>query len=159
MVILESENPQLTELNEMFIEVQDSLPTDIEHSIYYPKLKTLLHPEILNFCKEKLDLKADLNFFRMSVGQQISEREIRDYLDGLKTKYNLDDNNIGIDYNIEATRYDFSAAVFCVIKREDIHMKKFIFRFRKANQSELLGNISTSGIPISVDILNGINKK
>lgn len=145
MIILE-ENAQLTKLNEMFVSVQNSLPTEVENSIYYSKLKALLHPEIYNFCKEQLELKSDLNFLRMSVGETITESEIRDYLNGLKQKYNDQDNNVGIDYHIESTRIDYGVSVFCVIKRDKIYMKKFVFRFRKSNISDGIGQLSNAQI-------------
>jgi len=143
MIVLE-ENSQLTQINEMFVNVQDSLPTEIENSVYYAKLKAALHPEIIKFCKEQLELKSDLNFLRMSVGETISESEIRDYLNTLKNKYNSENNNVGIDYHIEATRIDFGVSVFCVIKRDEIYMKKFVFRFRKPSISDGIGNLSNA---------------
>ena len=54
-VIIVDENPLMQHLNEMFVDVKDSLPTDIENSIYYPKIKHLLFTEIIEFCKEKLN--------------------------------------------------------------------------------------------------------
>lgn len=141
------ESSQLKELNEMFISSLPSLPTDVENSIYYPKLKHLLHTEIKNFCREQIELKEDLNFFRMSVGSQLPESEIREYLDGLKSKYNAVQNGkIGIEYHIEVTRVDFGVPVFCMIRRgDDITMKKFVFRFRKIS-SEGVGSLSSSGV-------------
>ena len=65
MFINEAENPQLTTLNELFMKNHDSLPIDVENSIYYARLRQLLHPEIFNFCKEQEELKADLNFLRI----------------------------------------------------------------------------------------------
>ena len=148
-IITEAENPQLTTLNEMMVQVQDSLPTDVEQSIYYAKLKQLLHPEIFNFCKEQIELKQDLNLFRMSVGKPMVEKEIREYIDNLKQKYNEHYENVGLDYHIEITRYDYGVPVFCIIKRNNkIYMKKFVFRFRKINQKEGIGNLSNAGIPI-----------
>lgn len=146
MKILE-ENSQIVQLNEIFVNVLPSLPQDIESSIYYAKLKNLLHPEIINFCKEQLELKSDLQFLRMNVGEALSETEIREYLDTLKQKYNSIEHNVGLDYHIEATRVDYGVAVFCVIKRDEIYMKKFVFRFRKKNQDGFLGGLSTSQIP------------
>lgn len=147
-----NENPQIIQLNEMILNVKGSLPRDIENSIYYPKLKNLLHSEIFNFCKEQLELKADLNFFRMSVGQVMSEDEIRDYLDSLKLKYNgIDGSNVCLDYHIEVTRIDYGVPVFVVIKRgNNITMKKFVFRFRKTKLDQGLLGLSTSGIPLEV---------
>ena len=89
-ILNEQENPQMQLLNEMIVNVDRHLPNDVEQSIYYPKLKHLLHAEIINFCKEKLELKQDLNLLRMSVGKVMSENEIREYLDSLKEKYNSD---------------------------------------------------------------------
>ena len=142
------ENSQILQLNEMFINVKDSLPTEIESSVYYGKLKTLLHSEIIGFCKEQTELKQDLNVFRMNVGKVMSETEIRDYLDSLKLKYNSTVDNVGLDYHIEPTRLDFAVPVFVVIKRGDIHMKKFTFRFRKSSQFEVLQGLNVSGFPL-----------
>lgn len=93
-IINENETSQIQSLNEMFVNVSENLPKDIEQSIYYTKLKTLLHAEIFNFCKEQLELKQDLNLFRMSVGKTMTESEIREYLDGLKEKYNSHYDNV-----------------------------------------------------------------
>lgn len=148
-----SENSQITQLNEMMVRVNDSLPTEIEQSVYYAKLKQLLHPEIYNFCKEKIELKQDLNFLRMNVGEKMTEKEIREYLDSLKLKYNGEVDDIGIDYAIEVTRVDYGVPVFVVIKRNEISMKKFVFRFRKINQENGIGNLTVSGLPL--DALKG----
>ena len=146
MFINEAENPQLTTLNELFMKNHDSLPIDVENSIYYARLRQLLHPEIFNFCKEQEELKADLNFLRLCIGEPITESEIRDYLNGLKEKYNKNDK-VGIEYHIEVTRIDYGVPVFCVIQRGNaIHMKKFVFRFRKANQEAGVGDLSNAGI-------------
>jgi hypothetical protein len=147
MIILE-ESKEIKELNEMFVKVEKSLPEKIENSIYYPKLKQLLHLEIARFTKEKLELKADLNFLRMNVGEQLSDTEIKEYLDSLKLKYNSENNDIGIDYHVEVTRFDYGVAVFVVIKRDIIYMKKFVFRFRKSEGiSAGLQDVSQAGIP------------
>lgn len=138
MIKLEEENQQLININEMFISALPSLPTDVENSIYYARIKQLLHPEIMNFCKEQLELKEDLNMLRMSVGEPMTEQEIRDYLNGLKEKYKSNDH-VGIEYHIEITRVDYGVPVFCVIQRGNgIYMKKFVYRFRKTNQA--IGN-------------------
>lgn len=143
-----NENPQIVQINEMFVNVQQGLSNEVEGSIYYGKLRNLLHSEILGFCKEQLELKQDLNMFRMMVGQDMNESEIREYLDGLKLKYNNQDNNIGIDYHIEVTRVDYGVPVFVVIKRNEIFMKKFVFRFRKKKISDGVSNLTISGIPL-----------
>jgi len=147
MVVMLEESREIKELNEMFVKVENSLPEKIENSIYYPKLKVLLHPEIVRFTREKIELRDDLNFFRMNIGEQLSDTEIREYLDSLKLKYNFEDNDIGIDYHIEATRFDYGVAVFVVIKRDKIYMKKFIFRFKKGNISDGLKDVTQAGIP------------
>lgn len=131
----------------MFVKVEKSLPEKIENSVYYPKLRQLLMPEIVRFTREKLELRDDLNFFRMNVGENLSDTEIREYLDGLKDKYNLEDNDIGLDYHIEVTRFDYGVPVFVVIKRDRIYMKKFVFRFRKSNISGGLQDVSQVGVP------------
>jgi len=146
MIILE-ESKELKQLNEMFVKVENSLPEKIENSIYYPKLKQLLMPEIVRFTREKIELRDDLNFFRMNIGENLSDTEIREYLDSLKEKYNLTDNDIGLDYHIEVTRFDYGVPVFVVIKRDKIYMKKFVFRFKKSDISGGLQTVSQAGIP------------
>lgn len=148
MKVLE-ENYQLRQLNEMFVNVLPGLPDSIEHSIYYNKLKILLHSEIINFAKEQIELKQDLNMFRMLVGQALNESEIREYLDTLKNKYNGEYDNIGLDYHIEATRLDYGVSVFCVIKRDSIYMKKFIFRFKKKNTLSGIVELTNSQLPVN----------
>ena len=71
-----------------------------------------------------------------------------EYLDALKIKYNNQDNNIAIDYHIEVTRFDYGVAVWVVIKRAEIHMKKFIFRFRKTEATMGLNDVNIGGIPL-----------
>ena len=153
MIEVSNENSQIIQLNEMMLNVKGHLEDDVERSIYYPKLRNLLHSEIFHFCKEQLELKADLNFFRMSVGQVMSEVEIRDYLDGLKLKYNnKDDSNVALEYHIEETRIDIGVPVMVVIKRgNNINMKKFVFRFKKGNiGKDLSDTLSHAQIPLDV---------
>jgi hypothetical protein len=157
MIVLD-ESREIKQLNEMFVKVENSLPEKIENSVYYPKLKQLLMPEIMRFTKERLELRNDLNFFRMNIGESLSDVEIREYLDSLKAKYNLEDNNIGIDYHIEATRFDYGVPVFVVIKRDIIYMKKFVFRFRKGNYTAGLSNVSIGGVP-TVPINESFDKR
>jgi hypothetical protein len=147
MMVISEESREIQQLNEMFVKVEKSLPEKIENSIYYPKLRQLLMPEIVRFTREKLELRDDLNFFRMNIGENLSVEEIREYLDRLKEKYNLVDNDIGLDYHLEATRFDYSVPVFVVIKRDMIYMKKFVFRFKKGNVSDGLRDVSQSGVP------------
>ena len=152
-MFLEEQSKEITQLNEMFIHVGDSLPSKIENSIFYPKLKVLLHQEILRFFMKSSEaahreLKDDLNLFRLNIGEKLSETEIREYLDTLKNKYNNADNNIALDYHIEVTRFDYGVAVWVVIKRADIHMKKFIFRFRKVAATMEIDGVNVGGIPL-----------
>lgn len=129
-----------TSIDEMAVDVEDGLPSQITNSIYYSKLKHLLFAEIVSFCREKYDLKEDLQNFRIHVGEKIPEYEIRDYLDKLKSKYNNKaDTNIGLDYHIEFTRVDMSVCIFVCIKRDEVSMKKFVFRFRKAASDSMAG--------------------
>jgi hypothetical protein len=145
-VILE-QSRELAELNEMFVRVEKSLPSKIENSVFYPKLKQLLFLEITRFTREKVELKNDLNFLRMNIGETLSDSEIRDYLDQLKLKYNTRDNDVGIDYHVEATRFDYGVPVFIVIKRDVIYMKKLVFRFRKPDTSSTVQGVAISGAP------------
>jgi len=154
MIILQESN-EIRELNEMFVKVEKSLPEKIENSVYYPKLKQLMFPEITRFCRERVELRNDLNFIRMNIGENLSDTEIRDYLDSLKIKYNNKDNDVGIDYHIEVTRFDYGVPVFVVIKRDVIYMKKFVFRFRKSDISAGLQDVTQAGVttvPLSEDM-------
>ena len=145
-LICENEDVGLQDLHEMIVNVHDSLPSAVENSIFYPKLKQLLHLEIIRFCKEQVELKEDLNIFRRLIGDQLSENEIRTYMNDLKAKYNNINSNVGIDYHIESTRIDYSCVVFVVIKRENIHMKKFVYRFKKKDISAGMNGLSIGGL-------------
>lgn len=149
-----------SKLREMSVNVDSGLPPTVSNSIYYAKIKHLLFAEIVNFCREKVELKSDLQALREHVGEPVTELEIREYLDQLKEKYNnRTETNIGIDYHIEFTRIDIGVAVFAVIKRDQISMKQFIFRFRKSAQDTTSG-LSSVGLPLpeneddNVDFIN-----
>jgi hypothetical protein len=142
-----NENEELNTLNEMFVNVLPNLPTTVENSSYYGRLKTLLMPEIINFCKEFKDIRDDLLYLRAAIGTALDEGSIRAYFDGLKEKYNTKDNNIGIDYHIESTRIDYGVPVFVILKRNEIYMKKFVFRFRKTDLANGIQGLSNAGVP------------
>lgn len=151
-----NESGAVKELNELFVNVATGLDPNVENSIYYAKLKQQLHPEIYNFCKEQLELKADLNFLRMCVGDVMTEAEIREYLDSLKLKYNNGaTENVGLEYSIEITRVDYGVPVFVVIKRDQIYVKKFTFRFRKANFASGISDLTNSGVIIKNTLKGG----
>jgi hypothetical protein len=149
MKVFLDENSELNTLNEMFVNVLPSMPSKIENSIYYNRLKHLLMPEIITYCKEFTDMRDDLLYLRAAIGTELSEDAIRAYLDGLKEKYNDKNNNIGLDYHIEATRIDYGVPVFVIIKRTDISMKKFVFRFRKTDVATGMDGLSPIGVPLS----------
>lgn len=151
-MIIEQESRELKTLNEIFIKSLDTLPSDIENSMMYPKIRNLLHPEINRFTREHREVREDLHILRMNVGETISEEEIREYLDGMKQKYNMEHHNIGLDYHIEATRFDYGVPVFLVIKRDIIYMKKFVFRFRKASPSVNIAGLSGAGMPVNENV-------
>jgi hypothetical protein len=148
MVIIVEQSRELTDLNEMFVKVEAGLPSSIENSIYYPKIRHLLMSEIIRFTKEKTEMRRDLEFLRMNVGMVLSEADIRDYLDGIKQKYNTKDNDMGIEYHIEGTRFDYGVAVFAIIKRDMVYVKKLVFRFRKPDTSVSVVGVSPTGVPI-----------
>ena len=148
MIIIEEESRDIKTLNEMMVRVYDSLPAKVENSIYYPKLKQLLMFELKRFTVEQLELFQDMDILRRNVGEVLSEKEIREYLDALKAKYNGVENNVGLDYHIEVTRVDFGVPVFITIQRSNnIHLKKFVFRFRKGSPSQSLAGLDLGGIP------------
>lgn len=106
-------------------------------------------PEIINFCKEFKDIRDDLLYLRAAIGTPLDEGSIRAYFDGLKEKYNTVDNNVGIDYHIESTRIDYGVPVFVILKRNEIYMKKFVFRFKKTDLSGGIQGLTNAGVPIS----------
>jgi hypothetical protein len=149
LIEISEESKDIVQLNEMLFKVQNSLPKNIENSVFYPKLKQLLHMEIVRFAKDQIELKQDLNFLRMNVGEAIPEAEIREYLDSLKEKYNGQQQDIAIDYHVEVTRIDYGVPVFVVIRRGTVHMKKFVFRFRKSDIRQGLDGLSQQGVPLA----------
>lgn len=157
MIIID-ESEQVKTINEMLVSVSNALPSSIENSIYYSKLKSALYGEIYDFCKEKVELKKDLNFLRLNVGLSLTEQEIREYLDELKDKYNHSIEDIGIEYHIETTRVDFGVAVFVIIKRNEVYVKKLVFRFKKEKFSGGIDNLSNSGIITEEDRKQVYNK-
>lgn len=161
MIYIEEElSPDFKKINEMVVDVLPSLSPIITNSIYYNKLKYYMFSEIVSFCKEKIDLKQDLLSLRVLIGDFLTEQDIRDKLDALKKKYNNNAQNVGLDYHIESTRIDYGVVVFCIIKRDDIYAKKFIFRFRKNPQIGLdSSGVSNVGIPLSVNEEKEIRKE
>lgn len=146
-----NESSQIKQLNETLLTVMDSLPLDVEQSVYYNKLKQLLHSEIFNFCKDQNELKQDLNMLRLSIGLPMTEAEIREYLDGLKLKYNNGGNqNIAIEYDLTITKFDYAVPVFVVIRRGEFLIKKFVFRFKRQNISQGVANTTIAGIPLDI---------
>lgn len=144
------ESDELRHLNEMYVNVLPALDPKVTNSIYYNRLKYLMFNEIVQFCREKLDLKQDLLAIRPYIGDYMSEEDIRKTFDGLKNKYNGGaEDNVGIDYHIETTRVDYGVCVFAIIKRDDIYAKKFVFRFRKTPSAGLdLSNLTAIGSPL-----------
>lgn len=149
MVILE-ESDDIKKLNEMYVHVLPSLPVDVTNSIYYNKLKYFMYSEIVSFCKEKLELKADLLNIRSFIGDYMTDDDVTQLFDALKEKYTKHQKlypNIGLDYHIEQTRIDYGVVVFCIIKRDDIYMKKFVFRFRK-DPTLGLADLNSANMPL-----------
>jgi hypothetical protein len=130
----------------MFVHVSPNLPERYENSVMYPKQKQKLIKEIYRFMREQIELRDDLLFLTARVGEKVHEKDLRDYLEKLAKKYNDYDNNNGFSYHIESTRFDYSAAVHVVVFRGQIYVKKFVFRFRKANIAAGLENISPTGL-------------
>jgi hypothetical protein len=152
-IIEEESSDDIKKLNEMYVTLVPSLSPGVTNSIYYNKLKYLMFNDIVQYCKEKLELKSDLLNLRSYIGDYLSEDDIEKYLDSLKKKYNGSADplyqNIGIEYHIETTRIDYGVAVFCVIKRDDIYMKKFVFRFRKTPLAGLdIANLTNANMPL-----------
>jgi len=158
MIINEELSNEVQKINEMFITIKPSLDPRVTNSVYYPKLKHLMFSEIVEYCKEKIELRQDLLNLRTYIGDYVSEFDIRTNFDKLKDKYK-EIQDIGLDYHIETTRVDYGVCMFCIIKRGDnIYCKKFIFRFRKTPDIGLdMSGIASGGslLPdIKQDIVN-----
>ncbi len=145
-IINEDLSPELKKMNEMFVSVQNSLSPRVTNSVYYNRLKYLMFGEIVKFCKEKIELRNDLLNIRSYIGEFMSEADINRYFTDLKMKYNGSVHNVGLEYHIETTRIDYGVCVFVIIKRDNIYVKKFIYRFRKDPQIGIeSGNLSPIG--------------
>lgn len=132
------ESRELEALHEMFIKVEDPLPADLENSIFYSRIKSTMTRELLSFMREQTELKADLMRLKDKIGDVMSERDIRKELETMM-KYNEEDNNVGVIYHIESTRVDYGVPVIVMIKRDTLHVKKFVFRFKKEDMSAKVG--------------------
>lgn len=130
---IESDSNEIKMLDEFVVELSDSNISDnVERSIFYPKLKQLMFKEINLFCREQIALKNDLQFVRMQIGMPMGEQEVRELFETLMKKYNTSNNdNVGLIYHLETTRFDYGVSLFVIIKRDEIYAKKFVFRFRR----------------------------
>jgi hypothetical protein len=140
MKIDKSENLEM--LNELFIKVENSLPSSLENSVFYARLKNSLSQEIMKFSKEQIELKNDLMSLKDMVGDTLPEYKIREKLDSLMAKYNRDghDDNVAMIYHMESTRIDYGVPVIIIVKRDIVYVKKFVFRFRKESSGAKVGD-------------------
>lgn len=121
-------------LNELFVKVHDSLPSDLQRSIFYSRLRNRTHREIMIFTREQVGLKNDLIKLKAKIGSSMSEKDIINLFEPLLAKYNNIDNSVGLVYHIEATRIDYGVSLVAIVKRENISVKKFVFRFRRKSK-------------------------
>lgn len=156
-MIIEEESKELKDLNETFIKVLPSAPESVLNSAFYPRIRILEIPEIMQYCREHTDLKNDLLAIATFIGEFLTEDQIRDIFDGLKNKYNTNDSLVGLEYHMEATRVDFGIVLFVAIKRNNFYIKKFIFRFRKALDVSMSG-LSNIGVPEEPQIMSKIRQ-
>ena len=126
----------------MKITVIDTVPNEISSSIHYSKIKHALHSHIITFCRDKKELKNDLKLLSYGVGREYDYGILLEVMEGLKEKYNGRDNNIGLEYHIEFTRYDFALVLSVIIKRDTIEMKKFVYRYKKKGIGDSMLNTS-----------------
>lgn len=142
-------------INEMVINIDDKSNKQVtyadEHSIVYGRLKTRLQLDIVKFCLNEVDLKDDLMFFRSMVGDTLRETDILSYVKDIQDKYNNGrsyNRNVGIDYFIETTRYDFVLVLFVtIIRGENVFQTRFVFRYRKDNINAGVHDVNMSGLP------------
>lgn len=142
-------------INEMVINIDDRSKKAVthadEHSIVYGRLKQRLHTDILKFCLNEVDLKNDLMFFRSMVGDTLREVDILNYVGDIQDKYNNGrgyNRNVGVDYFMNSTRYDFVLVLFVtIIRGENINQTRFVFRYRKPGASEGAYGMDLSGLP------------
>lgn len=137
---------EIDQMTEAVVRVVPSVSENILNTSFYPRIRVLEIPEIMRFCQEQISLKNDLLDLTTYIGEYMTEAQIREIFDTLKEKYNQE-KIIGMEYHVESTRIDFGVVLFVVIKRTDIFVKKFIFRFRKALDTNLVG-LSSIGVPI-----------
>lgn len=149
-LIVEEISNEIKEINETIMNVHKSLDPRITNNIYYTRLKYLMFNEIVKFCRERIDLREDLLALRTTIGEFMTEDQIRETFDNLKQKYNSGDiENIGIEYHMESTRLDYGVVLFCALKRGDIfNLKKFVFRFRKGNLSSGVPGLDAIGMEL-----------
>lgn len=142
-------------INEMVINIDDRSNKQVtyadEHSIVYGRLKTRLQLDIVRFCLNEVDLKDDLMFFRSMVGDTLREADILSYVKDIQDKYNNGrsyNRNVGIDYFIETTRYDFVLVLFVtIIRGENVFQTRFVFRYRKDSVNAGVHGVGMSGLP------------
>jgi hypothetical protein len=156
MIIDESaSDEEISKLTEAVVKVVPSMPEAILNTSFYPRIKVLQIPEIMRFCKEQTTLKNDLLDMCNYIGEYLSESDIHDLFDALKDKYNNENPLVGLEYHIESTRIDYGVVLFVVIKRDDVYLKKFIFRYRKSLDSSIDG-LSTIGVPLNSKPLENV---
>lgn len=156
IIIEENNNSNSTNkvINEMVINVDDKKNKMVthadEHSIIYNRLKQNLHHDIVKFCLNEVGLKNDLMFFRSMVGDTLREKDIKNYVEDIQEKYNNNrgyNKNVGIDYFLESTRYDFVLVLFVsIIRGETIYQTRFVFRFRKSGLTHGVYGKDLSGL-------------
>ena len=142
-------------INEMVIKIDDKSKKQVtyadEHSIVYGRLKQRLQLDIVKFCLNEIDLKNDLMFFRSMVGDTLREIDVLNHVKQIQEKYNNGrsyNRNVGIDYFMEATRYDFVLVLFVtIIRGENIFQTRFVFRYRKAGINSGVRGMDLSGLP------------
>lgn len=108
--------------------------------VNFQKLKQELFSDINIFCRNYNRLREDLHVLRLGVGQERDTESLDNYGSALKQYYNNGKvDNVGVEYRIEVTRFDIVMIVTVIIKRTDITVRNFIFRYRKSagTQGEL----------------------
>jgi len=86
------------------------------------------------------------------VGDTLKEVDVLNHVSHIQDKYNNGrsyNRNVGVDYFIEATRYDFVLILFVtLIRGENIFQTRFVFRYRKSGLTSGVRGTDMSGLPI-----------
>lgn len=140
----------------MRVEIIRNVSTKTTASINYLNLRHKNFREIISFCRERITLKDDLVEMNTKVGTPVSLVDINEMAEYYKRKHTVED--IGLEYHVEVTRWDFSLIVFVIIKRDFIKAQKFVFRYRKIGGETNYSNLDYTHVDFNQLLKGGKNE-